>query len=340
MSDLAKRSGQIALAWADRAGPAIALTGIFVFFALIAPEGFVSGRNIETIFRHTVVVGIAALGMTAVMILGGIDLSVGSVAALGSVVVALVLGMESGGGPLVDQYPYLWPLISAGAGVVAGSLVGLANGLLVTGLRVVPFIVTLGTMGIVRGLAKALGSEQKVEAPASWINELNASVRGAEGPPWYLLPVGVWIMLAIAALIAGLLRYGRWGRYVFAIGSNEATARLCGVAVNRVKISTYTLMGATAGASGVMLFSFLTLGDPTASVGLELDVIAAVVIGGASLAGGQGSVFGALIGALIMSTIGAGCSFMGWPNWVQEIVTGVIIVVAVALDRLRHRTGG
>jgi hypothetical protein len=139
--------------------------------------------------------------------------------------------------------------------------------------------------------------------------------------------------------VALLLRYTRFGLHVFAVGSNEATARLCGVPVGRVKVLVYTLGGAFAGVAGLLQFSRLTVGDPTVAAGTELDVIAAVVIGGGSLSGGQGTVTGSLLGALIMSTIRAGCSQMGLPNWVQEIVTGTIIVTAVTLDQLRHRRG-
>jgi ribose/xylose/arabinose/galactoside ABC-type transport system permease subunit len=124
---------------------------------------------------------------------------------------------------------------------------------------------------------------------------------------------------------------------VVAVGSNEQAARLCGVSVPRVRLAVYLLGGLFAGIAGLMQFSRLTVGDPTGAIGLELNVIAAVVIGGGSLAGGEGSVLGTLIGALIMQVLQSGCSQMGWPNWVQEIVTGAIIVAAVALDRFRHR---
>ncbi len=148
---------------------------------------------------------------------------------------------------------------------------------------------------------------------------------------------GGWL-LAIAAVLAALaLRYTRLGRHTFAIGSNELTARLCGVPVERVKVYLYSLAGAFTGLAGVMQFSRLTIGDPTVAAGLELDVIAAVVIGGGSLAGGEGSILGSLVGALIVSVIRSGCAQMQMPNWVQEIITGAIIVVAVALDRRRHR---
>jgi ribose/xylose/arabinose/galactoside ABC-type transport system permease subunit len=152
-----------------------------------------------------------------------------------------------------------------------------------------------------------------------------------------LVPIGVWLMVVFAVGVSVLLRYTRFGRHVFAVGSNELTARLCGVAVERTKVLVYTLGAMFAGLAGLLQFSRLTVGDPTVAVGLELDVIAAVVIGGGSLSGGEGSVLGSIVGALIMTTIRSGCSQMGLPNWVQEIVTGTIIVLAVAVDRLRHR---
>ena len=152
-----------------------------------------------------------------------------------------------------------------------------------------------------------------------------------------LFPPGGWLLFVAAAGVGALRLYTRFGRHVFAVGSNEQAARLCGIAVGRVKLAVYALGGLFAGVAGLMQFSRLTVGDPTGARGLELNVIAAVVIGGGSLAGGEGSVLGALIGALIMQVLQSGCSQMGWPNWVQEIVTGAIIVVAVALDRFRHR---
>jgi ribose/xylose/arabinose/galactoside ABC-type transport system permease subunit len=150
-----------------------------------------------------------------------------------------------------------------------------------------------------------------------------------------VLPPGVWITVILALLVAGLLRYTKFGRHVFAIGSNEQTARLCGINVAGTKILIYSVAALFVGVSGVLQFSYLTMGDPTTAVGKELDVIAAVVIGGASLAGGEGSVFGSLVGALIMTVIANGCTKMGLENRVQEMVTGGIIIFAVALDRLR-----
>jgi ribose transport system permease protein len=309
--------------WLSRLGPILGLLAIYLLFALIGPESFSSTANLETIARHTTIVGIASLGMTLVIIAGGIDLSVGSIIALVTVVIAALL--QAG----VD------PLLAALAGVATGALCGLLNGVLITRVRVVPFIVTLGTLLVLRGFAKGLAQEQKIDAPITWLNDLLAAL--PPGQSWQLVPPGDWLLFVLALLVAAILRYTRLGRHVFAIGSNEQTARLCGVAVENVKIIVYTLSATMAGLAGVMQFSRLTVGDPTVAVGLELDVIAAVVIGGGSFSGGEGSVLGTIVGALIMTVIRSGCSQMGLPNWVQEIVTGSIIVLAVALDRLRHR---
>jgi len=313
--------------WLNRLGPILALLVVYGFFALIAPASFSTARNMEMIARQTTIVGIAALGMTLVIISGGIDLSVGSIVALSTVVVAWLL-----------QYAGAGPLTAAIGGVAAAALFGLISGTLITRLKVVPFIVTLGMMLVVRGAAKGIAREQKIDVDPGrlkWLQELLASV--PQDKSWMLVPAGVWILVLLAVGTAFLLRYMRVGRHIFAIGSNEQTARLCGVGVQRVKVFVYTACGAFAGLAGVMQFSRLTVGDPTVAAGLELDVIAAVVIGGGSLSGGEGSILGTLMGALIMTVIASGCTQMGMPNWVQQIITGCIIVVAVALDRLRHR---
>jgi ribose transport system permease protein len=153
-----------------------------------------------------------------------------------------------------------------------------------------------------------------------------------------LVPSGLWITAALAVAVAFTLQYTRFGRHLFAIGSSERTARLCGVRIARAKIAVYTIAGALAALAGVMTFSKLSVGDPTVANGLELDVIAAVIIGGGSLLGGKGSVTGTIAGAAIMAIIQIGCSQQGLPNWVQQIVTGTIIVFAVWLDRWRSKT--
>jgi len=303
-------------------GPLVALVLLYVGFAALQPDTFATTGNLRTMVRQTTTVGIAALGMTLIIILGGIDLSVGSMVALTTVVVAKLL--TSG----VD------PLWAALAGIGVTALCGLANGVLITSLRVPPFIVTLGAMGIIRGAAKGIAGEQKIDAPLSWLNSLLAEV-GRDS--WLVFPVGVWLLAALALLCGGLLRYTRLGRHVFAIGSNEQAARLCGVRVPLVKMTVYAMAAALAGIAGLMQFSRLTVGDPTVAIGLELDVIAAVVIGGGSLSGGEGSILGSLVGAMLMTEIKSGCTHVGLSVWIQEILTGVIIVVAVTLDRLRHR---
>jgi ribose transport system permease protein len=307
-------------------GPLLALGVVYLLFVALAPGTFVRLDNLTTMARQTVVVGIAAAGMTLVILQGGIDLSVGSNVALSTVVVALALRAGAPG------------LAAAAAGIGVASLAGFLNGALVTGLRITPFIVTLGTMSALRGLAKGLADEQKIDAPARGLDALLAPL--SPGMRWAVFPPGVWVMLACAALVAATVTYTRFGRHVVAVGSNEATARLCGVRVNGVKLLVYGIAGALAGLSGVMEFSTLTVGDPTDSIGLELEVIAAVVIGGGSLSGGEGSVAGTLVGAALMTVIRTGCTHLGIDNWVQEIVTGAIIVAAVALDRLRSRAGG
>lgn len=307
-------------------GPVAGLAVVFALFAVIGPDSFSSSGNIEQILRQTAIVGVAALGMTMIIISGGIDLSVGSIIALATVIVAGLLGRGFS------------PLVAAVGGVLAGAVCGLVNGALIAGLRVVPFIVTLGTLLIVRGAAKGIAGEQKIDAPLTWLADLLAALRPEQR--WLLVPSGVWLGIVLAVFVSLTLRYTRLGRYIFAVGSNEQAARLSGVPVDRVKVAVYTLAGALFGVAGVLQFSRLTVGDPTVAIGLELDVIAAVVIGGGSLSGGEGSVLGSIVGALIMTVIRSGCSQMGLPNWVQEIVTGSIIVLAVALDRLRHSRSG
>jgi ribose transport system permease protein len=303
-------------------GPLLGLIFVAVLFGLLVGPQFFRPGNLELIARQTAIVCAAALGMTMIIVAGGIDLSVGSVVALTTVVIAVLLRAEYS------------PSVAAIGGVAAGSLCGLVNGLLVTRLRVVPFIVTLGTMIVVRGAAKGLAEERRLEAPSTWLNDLLRTLGRGEG---FLVPAGIWLVVLLAIVVGMTLGYTRFGRHLFAIGSNERTARLCGVAVDRVKVAAYTIVAALAGVAGVLQFSRLSVGDPTVADGLELDVIAAVIIGGGSLSGGRGTVPGTILGATTMAVIAIGCSQKGLPNWLQEVVTGGIIVLAVALDRLRQR---
>ncbi len=291
-------------------------------FALLTdePGRYLSTFNLRIVLAQTVITALGAIGMTVIVISGGIDLSVGATIALTSVVTAL--GIRAG-----------WPpSVALMAAVAAGGFVGMVNGVVITALRVVPFIVTLGMLGMARGTAKWLAQEQTVNVPATWVNELVVTFPKAS---WLVLPMGVWMVLVLAILAALVLKYTVFGRHVFALGSNEAAARACGIDTRRLKIITYSVAGCLFGLTGVMQMSRLRQGDPTVANGAELDIIAAVVIGGGSLSGGQGSIAGSLIGALIMAFLRNGCQQMGWPNYIQEIIIGVVIVLAVALDRAR-----
>ncbi len=301
--------------------PFLALVAVYALFAILRFDRFVTWDNSAIMLQQTAVIGIGAIGMTLIVISGGVDLSFGSIIALSAVVLALLL---DAGAP---------PLVAAAGAIGLGVMTGVASGLLVTRLRLMPFIVTLGMMGILRGAAKGLASEQPIYPEPTWLNDLMLlSSR--------FLPGGVWIMLVMAVVVAGVLRYTRFGRHIFAIGSNESTARLCGVAVDRTKVWIYAVGAGFAGLAGVLQFSYLTGGDPTTAVGLELNIIAAVVIGGASLSGGRGTVLGTMVGALIMTVVNNGCTKLEMSNWVQEIVTGGIIVAAVTLDQYRRVRSG
>jgi ribose/xylose/arabinose/galactoside ABC-type transport system permease subunit len=304
-------------------GPLLALMAVYLLFVFLAPETFARPINLVTMARQTAVVGTCAVGMTMVILLGGIDLSVGSTVALTTVVIASLLKGGTG------------PFAAALAGVLVASFTGVVNGLFISGFGITPFIVTLGSMSILRGAAKGLSHEQKIDADARGLEVLSAAL--PPGQRWLLVPPSVWMMLAVALMAAVLLRLSRVGRHIQAIGSNEQTARLTGVPVVKIKVLTYALAAALTGLAGVIEFSTLTVGDPTDSVGLELSVIAAVVIGGGSLSGGSGSIPGALIGGMLMTVIKTGCTHVGLPNWVEELITGAIIVAAVGMDRLRAR---
>lgn len=290
-------------------------------------KAFVSVANFKTVLSQTVIVAIGALGMTMIIVSGGIDLSVGSAVALTSVLGATLLNKG-------------WGTCSAVAMTIfAGGMIGLLNGSLIAGLRLMPFIVTLGMMGVGRGLAKWIAGNQTVNYPFD--SPISNLMKMDDLDHLFPLPQGVWIALVLAIVMAVVMRQTVFGRYVFAIGSNEATARLCGIRVPLQKVFIYSLAGLFFGCAGLMQLTRLTQGDPSGAVGLELDMIAAVVIGGASLSGGSGSILGSMIGALVIQTLRNGSSLMNWPTFTQEIIIGVVIILAVGLDRLRQsRAGG
>ena len=305
-----------------KGGPFIGLILVITIFSIPAETRgyFLTYHNFKIILTQSVIVSIGALGMTMIIVSGAIDLSVGSVVALCGVAAALLI--QHGWGPVGATL----------AAVALGGSIGLLNGTAVAGLRMPSFIITLGMLGIARGTAKWLSDNQTVSYDSSPINGWMTTAN----PQGHALPAGVWLAVALAAATSLLLKKTVFGRHIFALGSNEAAARLCGVPTVRMQILVFALAGCFFGLSGLLQLSRLRLGDPTVAVGLELDIIAAVIIGGASLSGGSGTVLGSIIGALIMAVLRNGSQQMGWPNYFQEIIIGVVIIAAEFLDRFRR----
>lgn len=348
----AGRRGRLLRRWISELGPLLALVLVFAGFALAESamsdrSVFTSSDNIRTMLVNSSVVGICALGMTVVIIAGGIDLSVGTGIALCATVLAS--GLLKG----------LHPITAVMLTLLVGMLLGAFNGLLVSLLRVVPFIVTLGTMTIYLGAAKLLATyasnaqtvrpDPETQVPpallallstrnaALWPTGLTGNAAFDVWYDYFRHPTGIWWGLQLAIFVAVLLRFTIFGRYVYALGSNEATARLCGVNVPLNRIAVYAVCGLFVGLAGIYQFSRLSSGNPTSGLGLELKVIAAVVIGGGSLSGGRGSVLGTLAGAAMMSVISSGCTQLELSNDVQDIIIGAVIIAAVSLDQWRQR---
>jgi ribose transport system permease protein/erythritol transport system permease protein len=323
----------------ETAGRLVALGVVVLVFTLLVPNyAFLSPGNLENILMQSAVYVMCGLGMTMIMIAGGIDLAAGSTIALSMVTTALVLDSGKGDHGALANHPFFWTLLAVLCGTLAATLVGLIQGALITGLRLVPFIVTLGGMLAIRGFTKQIAGNQEISPPdTNWLyTHLMYPVQGRTFN-WEIAPPGVWATLVAAILAAAMLRYTKLGRRIYAIGSSEATARLCGVPVIRTKITVYALAGVFTGLAGVLEFSKLNLGQPTGALSYELYVIAACVIGGTSLMGGVGTIFGTIIGALMIGTLNAGTQQAGWQKSTQEIAIGLIIIVAVALDGLRPR---
>jgi ribose/xylose/arabinose/galactoside ABC-type transport system permease subunit len=324
-------------------GPFLGLVLITMLFAALTRESgrFITLQNWQTIAVQSVIVATAALGMTMIMIAGGIDLSVGSSVALVTVCIALVVKKVDPNLPVsLREWKILLP-VALVIGVAVGGVCGAINGTLIAWLKVVPFIVTLGTYTIYRGLAKWLASSTTVYIPGdvkpAWFNGI---LKSDPVPHWLIVAPGVWIVLILSAAVALMLRYSLLGRYVYAIGSSEATARLCGINVPLIKIVVYTIGGLATGLAGGLEFVYLSAtGDPTSAAGLELQVIAAVVIGGGSLSGGEGTVLGTLIGCSIMAVLANGCVHANISDSRRDVFIGIIIIAAVTLDRIRRRGG-
>ena len=225
------------------------------------------------------------------------------------------------------------PAVATALVLAVGLAAGALNGIIITGLRLVPFIVTLGTMLVFRGLAEQIAHQDKIalrDAPQWLATLLDPPAKGS----FQLMATGAWLVVLLGIGLAIVMHFTIFGRHVFAIGSNEATARLCGINVPRTKIIVYALGGLFVAIAGLFSFSDLrNQGDPEAGLGMELDIIAAVVIGGGSLSGGRGSVLGSIIGALTMTTLRSGCVYAQVSDPIQKIIIGGIIIAAVAVDQ-------
>jgi ribose/xylose/arabinose/galactoside ABC-type transport system permease subunit len=304
--------------FSGRAGLALALVAIAAVLSFALPT-FLTLANLINLVRQISINGILAVGVTFVLLTGGVDLSLGSLVAL--------TGVAAASFAHPGDYPVVVPVL---AGIAVGAACGAVNGVVITRGRVAPFIVTLGMMTAARGLALVLSEGRPVSNLSRGFTVLGSgSIAG--------IPVPVIAMAAVAAGAAVVLQNLRLGRYVYAVGGNENAARASGVRVARVKLFAYTLCGALAGLAGVVLAARITTGQPNAGVGYELDAIAAAVIGGTSLSGGVGGVGGTVLGALMMGVINNGLDLLNVPSYYQQIVKGVIIVGAVWLDRSRDK---
>ncbi|MDX7952616.1 ABC transporter permease [Lichenihabitans sp. Uapishka_5] len=299
------------------------LAALLIVMALISVSTpyFLTTDNLMGVFRSFSLVAIMSIGMVMVIVTGGIDLSVGSVLGLSSLITALCF--KAG----------LPTIVCVGGGLATGVVFGLVNGLLVTGIGLPPFIATLGTLSIGRGLMYMIthGVPLTPDTPDSFA-EIGQGYVG-------LVPIPVVVLLVMAVIFAVLMRSTRFGRHVYAVGGNEQAARLSGVKTARVKLLVYALSGIIASVAGIISFSRFLSAEPASGFGIELDVIAAAAIGGASLAGGIGSVEGAVIGAALAGIISNGVVLMNIDTYAQQAITGAVILIAVSLDVFRNRFG-
>ncbi len=312
--------GQLKAMTSGSGGALLGLIALVVVLSFIAPN-FLTGRNMLNIVDQITVLGILALGATAVIITGGIDLSVGAVLGLST----MVLGWLSHQGG--------WPMwASMIAAVAVGAAAGALNGIGVTVAKLPPFIATLAMLSIARGLANLITDGQQIVGYPEWFFLLSSDRLAG------FLSVTTLLLIALYVLGGLFLRYRASGRALYAIGGGAEVARLAGIKVKRVTASVYVAAGALAGVGGIVLATRLDSSQPTAGTGYELDVIAAVVIGGASLTGGVGRVTGTIIGVLLIGVLRNGLNLLGVSPFIQQIVIGTVIAVAVMADVLRRRS--
>jgi fructose transport system permease protein len=305
-------------AWA----PLIALAIACAFFTLQSPR-FLTGENMSLILQQVMVVGVLAIGQTLVILTAGIDLSCGMVMAFGGMVMSL-LATRAG----------VSPAVAVAAGIGATTMAGLVNGLLVTRIKLPPFIVTLGTMNIAFALTQLVSRSQSVTDLPPLLTVLGDTVRVGRTP----LAYGTAVMFGMYLLAWWLLRETAAGRHVYAVGNAPESARLAGIDTSRVLLSVYVLAGACYGVAALLGIARTGVGDPQAGQTENLDTVTAVVLGGTSLFGGRGLVLGSLVGALIVGVFRNGLTLMGVSSLWQILVTGVLVILAVALDRSARST--
>ena len=298
-----------------RLGPLLALIAVCIGLAFMSPN-FLSASNAFDVMRQASINALIAFGMTLSILLGGIDLSVGSILAVSSVLAAMTMKGGQGAG------------LAAGMAILAGAGMGSLNGVVIAKGNVAPFIATLGMMTLLRGVALVLTNGSPISDFSS-----NFFAMLGDGYVVRLIPVPVVLMLAMFALFWFVLTRTVFGRHVYATGGNAEAAKLSGVNTDRVQILVYTVSGAMAALAGVILTSRLDSAQPTAGAGYELDAITAVVLGGTSLAGGRGWIFGTLVGALLIGVLNNGLNLMGVSAFYQQVVKGSVILLAVLLDR-------
>jgi ribose transport system permease protein len=304
--------------WLERLLPFASVAALFVALSILSPY-FLTVANLSSVTRQAAVITIIALGETLIMISGGIDISVGSVMAFAGICGTMLL--QAG-----------WPMLPALAGaMLAGALWGLINASIITLLRVNAFITTLGTMGAARGFTLILTNGMPVVRLPEGFGRLG------DGNILGVVPVPLAILVALGLLTGFILKYTRLGRYAYAIGSNAEAARYSGVPVRRYLVAVYVFCGALTGLAAMIESARLMTGQPTAGQGYELPVIAAVVIGGGSLSGGEGTVMGTVAGAFLMGLISNGGNLLGVSPFWQQVLIGCVIVLAVAVDELRKR---
>lgn len=298
-------------------GLLLAFVGIGVALSILTPQ-FLTVQNLTIIVTQVSINALLAFGVTFVIITGGIDLSIGSMVAVTGVVAASLAHP--------DTYPVAVPLL---AGLLAGLLFGAFNGFVITRSKVPPFIVTLGTMTIGRGLALILSKGRPV-------SNLSDSFNFIGGGKLLGVPTLIIILMLAFAGCSVILKKTVIGRYMYAVGGNEQAARASGIPLNTVKMVVYTLCGGLAALAGILLTARITTGQPNAGTGFELDAIAAAIIGGTSTSGGTGTMTGTLIGALLIGVISNGLDLLNVTSYYQQVVMGIIIIGAVVLDGLNQ----